>query len=125
VIGMQLNKLYSNFSIEKDGFQKTLTKTFLALIDPKNKFRTTRFTITTILGGKGECAICKNFIQTYQDAEVELPCKHIFHLKCLYQHMLEIQQCPVCHIFVHLDKNGKILNPYSDNPSKPEESFAR
>jgi hypothetical protein len=39
--------------------------------------------------------------------------------------MLEIQACPVCHIFVHLDKNGKILNPYSDNPSKPDESLMR
>jgi hypothetical protein len=93
------------------------------LSDPKNKFRTTRFTVTTILGDKGECAICKELIVEYTDAEVDLPCRHKFHLGCLFQHMVEIQQCPVCHIFVHLDKNGKILNPYSINYPFPDSSF--
>jgi hypothetical protein len=126
-VAAQFNNLYDNFSVEKhfDRGNKTLTQTFLTLTNPENKFRTTRFTITTILGNKGECAICKEVIQSFVEAEVELPCKHIFHHGCLYQHMLEIQQCPVCHIFVRLDKNGKILNPYSDNPSKPDESLMR
>jgi hypothetical protein len=95
------------------------------LTDPKNKFKTTRFTITTILGDRDECAICKEVIIQYSDAEVELPCTHKFHLGCLFQHMVEIQQCPVCHIFVRLDKNGKILNPLSDTPSVPDESLMR
>jgi hypothetical protein len=123
VIAKQLDNLYSN--LEKDGFQNNLTNTFLTLTDPKNKFRTTRFTITTIPEGDGECAICKNPIIQYTDAEVELPCKHIFNLDCLYQHMLEIQQCPVCHIFVHLDENSKILNPYSNNYPEADLSLIR
>jgi hypothetical protein len=128
VIAAQLDNLYSNFSIEKHFINTdntSLTKTFLALTDPENKFKTTRFTITTILGSRGECAICKNLIIQYTDAEVELPCTHKFHLRCLFQHMVEIQACRVCHIFVILDKDGKILNPYSNNPSKADESLMR
>jgi hypothetical protein len=35
--------------------------------------------------------------------------------------MAEIQACPVCHIFIHLDKNERILNPCSDNyPEAPQ-----
>jgi hypothetical protein len=39
--------------------------------------------------------------------------------------MVEIQQCPVCHIFIHLDKKGRILNPYSDNYPEADESLIR
>jgi hypothetical protein len=55
VIVAQLEKLNSNFNMEKhfNVNNKNLMDAFLALKDPENKFITTRFTITTIIAVKG------------------------------------------------------------------------
>jgi hypothetical protein len=39
--------------------------------------------------------------------------------------MAEIQQCPVCHIFIHLDEKGRILNPNSNNYPRADESLIK
>jgi hypothetical protein len=128
VIITQLDKLYSEFNMEKHFNQvgnKNPTESYLALTDPKNRFMITRFTITTFIAPEGYCSLCRDYIRKIEEGEVELPRNHIFHHDCLFKHMIEIQQCPVCHIFIHLDKNGRILNPYSDNYPEADPSFIR
>jgi hypothetical protein len=121
----QLEKLNADFLTEKHFIYRdntSLTERFLTLRDRDNKFMTTRFTITTIIAGEGYCSICKEEIAEFTQGQVHLPCNHKFHINCLVKYMVEIQACPVCHIFIHL-KNGKILNPYNDIYPNADESL--
>jgi hypothetical protein len=125
----QLDKVNNDLSLES-GFNmdnsKTLTERFLALRDAKNIFMSTRFTVTQIIGGADDCAISKNYIKPpLVEGQVELTCGHKFHYNCLFKHMLEIQQYPMCHIFIHLDKNGRILNTNSNNYPRADESLIK
>jgi hypothetical protein len=127
VIVAQLEKLNKDFNRMKHfnlDDSETLTDGYLALRDPENKFMTTKFTITTIITGKGVCSICKKPIVEKVEGQVELPCRHKFHFDCLYAYMMEIQECPVCHIFIHL-KKGEIINKNSNNWHKPDKSLVK
>jgi hypothetical protein len=104
---------------------KNLTETGLAMINPKNEFMTTRYTITTIIAGESECSLCKKLIRDNVDGQVNLPYTHRFHRDCPFVHMTEIETCPVCHIYIHLSADGKILNPCSNNYPSADESLMR
>jgi hypothetical protein len=56
--------------------------------------------------------------------EVNLPSTHRFHDGCLFMHMTEIQACPVCHIYITLDR-WRIVNKYSRNFPNPDESLIK
>lgn len=55
-----------------------------------------------------ECAICLEVIDTRKEGDDEasleafnetlrmLPCKHVFHKKCLYLWLLNNPSCPIC-----------------------------
>jgi hypothetical protein len=93
---------------------KSLTETVIVMIDPNNKFMTTRYKITIIIAGRDESSLCKKLIKKVVQSEVNLPYTHRFHKDCLFMYMTEIQACPVCHIYITLDL-GKIVNKYSRN----------
>jgi hypothetical protein len=105
---------------------KTPTERFLVLRDPDNKFMTARFRVTHIIGGMDDCAIYKEYIKQPQiEAQAELICGYKFHYKYLFNHMAEIQACPICHIFIHLNEKGRILNPKSKNYPRADKSLIK
>ena len=52
-----------------------------------------------------DCPICLEKICNNKDIIIT-NCKHCFHKRCLFKHLLNIDNCPICRTMIFVDKIG-------------------
>ena len=56
------------------------------------------------LDSDSDCPICLEKIMNKQKDIVVTNCKHCFHKRCLFNHLLNIENCPICRNRIYVDK---------------------
>ena len=68
-------------------------------------FQNLKHNSTSLDSKDSDCPICLEKICNNKDIIIT-NCKHCFHKRCLFKHLLNIDNCPICRTMIFVDKIG-------------------